>query len=75
MCIFGAWGSEGHKLIKEIGNKIKEVTGENRSTFFLTQAISMAIQRGNSACILGTIPNSEGLDEIFDFIYYDERSH
>ena len=25
---------------------------------FITQAISMAIQRGNSACILGTIPNS-----------------
>ena len=39
---FGAWGPEGHKLIKDIGKKLKEVTGEQRSTFFLTQRISMA---------------------------------
>ena len=56
---FGAWGSEGLKLIKDIGKKLKEVTGNNRSTFYLTQQISMAIQRGNSSCIFGTIPDSD----------------
>ena len=65
---FGSWGREGHKLIKEIGAKMKEVTGEQRSTFYLTQRISMAVQRGNSSCVLGTIPSTDGLDEIFEFI-------
>ena len=65
---FGAWGSQGLKLIKEIGRKICDITGEKRSTFFLLQNISMAIQRGNAACIIGTVPVSEGLDEVFEFV-------
>ena len=65
---YGAWGPRGIKLIKEIGKKMCEITGEKRSTFFLSQSISVAIQRGNAACIIGTAPTSEGLDEIFDFV-------
>ena len=65
---FGSWGPEGHKLIKDIGKKLKEVTGEPRSTFFLTQRISMAIQRGNSSSVQGTVLSVEGLDEIFEII-------
>ena len=65
---YGAWGYEGHKIIKEIGKKMMEATGEKRSTFFLTQRISTAIQRGNTACILGTVPPTEGLEAIFDFM-------
>ena len=68
---FGAWGPEGHKLIKEIGKKLKEVTGEQRSTFFLTQRISMAIQRGNSSSVQGTVPSTEGWDEIFEFMSHE----
>ena len=45
-----------------------EETGERKSTFFLTQNISIALQRGNSRCVLGTVPHSEGLDEIFEFV-------
>ena len=41
---YGAFGSEGLKLLKKIGAKIREATGEKRSTFFLLQSISMAIQ-------------------------------
>ena len=67
----GSWGSRGLNLIKMIGNKLKDATGEPRSTFFLFQQISMAIQKGNVECILGTIPTSIGLDEIFDFIYHE----
>ena len=68
---FGALGQEGHKLVKEIGKKLKEVTGEPRSTFYLTQRISVAIQRGNSSCVQGTVPTMEGLDEIFEFMEHD----
>ena len=65
---FGAWGPQGLKLIKDIGKRICEVSGEKRSTFFLLQNIYMAIQRGNAACIVGTAPVSEGMEEVFDFV-------
>ena len=55
---FGSWGTEGHKLVKEIGRKVMHETGEKRSAFFLFQSISIAIQRGNASCILGTVPHS-----------------
>ena len=41
---------------------------EKRASFFLFQSISMAIQRGNASCVIGTVPHSEGLEEIFEFV-------
>ena len=64
---FGSWGPEGHKLVKEIWGKVMEETGEKQSSFYIFQSISMAIQRGNASCILGTLPCSESLEEIFEF--------
>ena len=65
---FSSWGSEGFKLVKEIGKKVMEETGEKRSAFFITQSISIAIQIGNASSVLGTVPHWEGLDEIFEFV-------
>ena len=60
--------------MKKIGKKVMEETGEKRSSFYLFQNISIAIQRGNASCVLGTIPHSEGLEEIFDFVTYGDDS-
>ena len=65
---FGAWGPQGAKLIKTIGKKIQDLTGEKRSTFFLFQSISMAIQRGNAASIMGTEGPTRKLDDIYDLV-------
>ena len=62
---FGAWGSDGLSFIKSIGQKIKRISGNKKSTFYLFQSISMAVQRGNAASILGTIKPGKKLDEIF----------
>ena len=51
-----------------IGKKLEEVTNEQRSTFFLSQNISIAIQRGNASCVMGTAPRTEGLDSIYYYI-------
>ena len=40
-------------------------TGEPRSYQFLCQRLSVAIQRGNAACVVGTVPGSRGLEDIF----------
>jgi len=50
----GVWGSEGLDLIKDIGRRITTVSHDPRSTTFLRQRISMAVQRGNAFCVLGT---------------------
>ena len=61
----GSWGPSGIKFIKEIGSRIQLNTGDKRSTSFLFQAISMAIQRGNVASIRGSVPNSKTLHELY----------
>ena len=47
----GVWGEDARDLIKELGRRIALVQLEPRSTSFLRQRISLAIQRGNSFCI------------------------
>lgn len=61
----GVIGDIGLKFLKKIGSKITEVTNEKRSTAFLIQRMSVAIQKGNAASIMGTIPPSKNLNEIF----------
>ena len=39
---------------------------ERKSTSFLRQSISMEIQRGNCASILGTVERPKLLEELFD---------
>src|SRR5882672_10485546 len=61
----GVWGEEGLRLIKAIGERVARVSGEPRSTSFLVQRVSIAVQRGNVASILGTLPSGRELEEIF----------
>jgi len=58
-------GTNGLKLIQEIGKKIQDSTKEPRSTSFLIQSISMAVQRGNSASVMGTVENQRSLEKIY----------
>ena len=51
----GSYGPYALNFIKDIGRRIMEISGEKRSTSYLMQVIGMAIQRGNSACILETV--------------------
>ena len=67
---FGSWGQQGHSLVKEIGQKLCDITGDKRSTFYLFQRISMAIQRGNAASVLGTVSSSSNMEEIFFLSYF-----
>jgi hypothetical protein len=63
----GPWGDDARKIINEIGQKIQKITNESRSTSYLSQRISIAVQRGNAASVLGTIEDSSNdkLEEIF----------
>jgi hypothetical protein len=40
-------------------------TGNPKARYYFKQRISLAIQRGNGASILGSLPNSSILEDIF----------
>jgi len=54
-----------------IGRSITESTGERRATEYLLQRLSVAIQQGNAASVLGTVvlesADSQKLDAVFVF--------
>ena len=61
----GPLGDEASNFFLNIGHRIAAVTNEPRSYQFLMQRLNVAIQRGNAACVLGTVTATLGLDELF----------
>ena len=37
--------------------------------------LKKAIQRGNASCVIGTVPHSEGMEEIFEFVTNHKSVH
>ena len=60
LCVetLGAWGSSARELIRRIGSRVMERTGDVRATQFLIQHVSLDVQRGNVASVMATIPPS-----------------
>ena len=52
----GVYGKSTEKFISELGRRIYGRTGERRETEWLRQRISIAIIRGNAACVNATSP-------------------
>ena len=43
------------EFLKELGHRLRQVSGEANIFEYLTQRLSVAIQRGNAASVLGTM--------------------
>ena len=50
----GVFGPEAREFIKEVAKCVKLVMKEEKAHSYLLQQISVAVQRGNAAAILGT---------------------
>ena len=59
----GTWGPSAEELCKDIGSRLSVITGEPRSTQFLKQRLSLAVQRGNAAAVSGTAPSEDILED------------
>ena len=70
---FGLWGPTGLKFIKEIERKLKEKTGNKDTNSCIIQGISMTIQRGNTASIMGTLGPLRKREDFFDIISLREE--
>ena len=49
-----SWGDDAKNLINKIGSKLSLISGDLKETCYLKQHISVAVQSGNTASILGT---------------------
>ena len=51
----GVFGPRTKSFFQELSRRIRSSTGEEKAYFYLSQRVSVAIQKGNSASIMGTI--------------------
>ena len=63
--IQGGCGPQTLKFFKTLGRKLNETTQEPKSSFYMKQRISIAIQVGNAASVLGTLGDSDALSEVY----------
>ncbi|KAI5637191.1 hypothetical protein NE865_10088 [Phthorimaea operculella] len=58
----GPWGREAKKFVRELGRRLRDRGCDPRSGAYLAQHISLAIQRGNAAGVMGTFEPDYALD-------------
>ena len=51
----GAIGPKSLAFVKELGRRIFQQSGESKATPYLLQRLSVAVQQGNAAAIMGTL--------------------
>ncbi|ODM94310.1 hypothetical protein Ocin01_12370 [Orchesella cincta] len=61
----GPLSDEAKDLTNSIGSQLIQQTRDTRAKHYLFQRISLAIQRGNVISIMGTLPPSISMEEIF----------
>jgi Adenylate kinase and related kinases len=68
--------------VSDLGKRLMEETGDKKAAAFLTRRIFLAIQRRNSAAVVGTLLGSSNLEEVFlcnihsfEYIYFLLRTY
>ena len=61
----GVFGPLSRAFMQDLGDRLNKVSGDARSRLFLFQRVSVTIQRGNAASVLGTIAPSASLEDVF----------
>ena len=66
----GAFGPSTMVFLEELGSRLKQVMGEANARSYLYQRLSMAVQRGNAASIMGTTSPSSDLADFFSRLHF-----
>ncbi len=61
----GSMGSSTECFIYKLCKNLSVTNDEPKAGMFLKQRISLAIQAGNAACVLGTVSDKDAFDEIY----------
>ena len=70
----GIFGPQSLKFTEDLGPRLRTATDEANSKQYLLQRISVAIQKGNKASVLGTLGQQEGLFDPTYNLYLFVRS-
>ena len=62
----GVFGLLTWAFLKDLGHCFALATGEERSHTYLVQRISVAIQRGNAASVMGTFAEPVDMNEVIE---------
>ena len=62
---FRAMGKKTLSFLKELGHRVRRCTGEVKAKAFLLQRLSVVVQRGNTASVLGSVGFQPGLEDQF----------
>ncbi|KAI5634065.1 histone deacetylase domain-containing protein [Phthorimaea operculella] len=62
----GPWAKEAKKFARELGRRLRDRGCDPRSGAYLIQHISLAIQRGNAAGIMGTFEPGNGVQDAYN---------
>ncbi|XP_069358665.1 uncharacterized protein [Maniola hyperantus] len=61
----GPWSSDTKAFINVVSQKLIHASGDPRAGAYFAQRLSLAVQRGNSASVLGTMPINDHLDGVY----------
>ena len=61
----GVFGPRTTQFFKELGHRLRQVSGEANSYAYLARRLSVAVQRGNAASVLGTMKVDSDDEEFF----------
>ena len=61
----GVFEPKTMEFLKELGHRLRQVSGEANFFAYLTQRLSVAIQRGNAASVLGSMKMGSQEEEFF----------
>ena len=61
----GSWESGARAVLTVVGNRVKQATGNERAMEFLRQRVSIEIQHGNAASVMGTVGNPKEWNTLF----------
>ncbi|XP_047985709.1 uncharacterized protein LOC125225875 [Leguminivora glycinivorella] len=61
----GPWGQGAHGIFTELAKRLIDASGDQKAGAYLAQRIGIAVQRGNAASLLGTLPAGSDLGSIF----------
>jgi hypothetical protein len=60
----GSFGYDVLQLLRQVGRRLRAESGDARKATWLTQRISVAIQRGNAASVLASLPRPPQVSKI-----------
>ena len=60
-----SWGAGVRAFLTDVGSRVKEATGNPRAMESLRQQVSIEIQRGNAASVMGTVDNAKDWSALF----------